>query len=1153
MNILFWIPPWGPHGDLIFFRNSLKKHLIPQANNLASSGWTIDFVLPEFLMTEQNALDKNVNLIEFNLSDQISSFSNLSDPSVKYYLNRTDGYYEKEKNHLSKILGSNYDIIILWETPVPFLEVMYPDALIVHQMPGAFSRSPYPHTVTFDPIGLYKRGSLFRYAEEIQNQKTIQTHRSITQEFIGKARDAINSLQPFQKRSLDSEGKFKKLVLLPLQVSEHYSFQADTKYINQTDFLLDVLNHVEPDVGVVVTQYVTPRVSDTVLNKEVLPVLQKRYPNLIFRDEFDRVSSVSQYLLPLVDEVITCSSSVGLQALAWPRKLTVQQDTFLRPLATPAVNTEGPDEFERSLNILSFLLNHNQPLATAVVSDREFLTELLLEMVTRKRAGMQGLDLLPSFSDIDPDYSSKLLKSFTTDRAERDLARSGERWAARQSEVGKFRRTLAAPAITAVTFDIFDTLIKRPTEVPADAYKFLERRALEVTRGIAEDFARVRVNAEVGTRESSTQGEITLSEIYASIQSYYGLSAEVTHELMQAEIEMEIRLIQPRAFGKKCWEIAISSGKPVYLISDMYLSADVIERMLLKAGYQGYKKLFLSSDYLVRKKEGGLFDISLQEINRPASEVLHIGDNEVADIEQAQARGMKTFRLLRAIDRMRGNDHYKLIYPPRSGTGERARSAIAGLTAHELFDAPAGEFEKNSHFHGNPHHMGYAGLGPLLTGFMLWLGWQAKRDGIKRLYFLSREGWILKQVYDAIHINDTGAIPSICLYASRRATRVANLRSQGDVLALSGAPFRAKVAVGELLQNRFGLTEGDVEPAAWKASGYSGWSDKLESDMPGRVKFSGLCGRIAEQILQSAASERDSYLDYLDRAGLSSESNPAIVDIGWKGNMQGSLGDLLGRPIHGYYYATLQGAEVWKEKGHKLWAYMGDLLSQDHPSVVVSHRHLAEYLTCHVERTLIRIERSGDELRPVFQSEESQSVRRHLIEEVHQGCTQFARDFVRDYGHLLGQIWIDPFLGERALASFFAKPSEVDAALLLGHYFEDALGGVSRHHIIHPNAEVAKKDSVWKEGADVVHAKATATIADSKQNPAVQPNGLRSDDRQNLFMRFEAALYIENVVVWALTSRRKYEKYKRDRRAFFEDSRNTLAKRWYRWTKRKTY
>jgi len=1147
MKVLFWIPPWAAHGDPLFYRNCLKKHLAPQANTLASIGWEVDFVLPELLNSERNALDYSVNPIDFKISDQIAAFGTLSDPSAELYLNGKERSQDKIVAHLSTMLGDAYDIILLWETPVPFLELMHPEALIVHQMPGAFSRAPYPHTVTFDPVGLYRHGSLYKHASEIQSFEPNAANLAVTRDFLARVRDAIQTLQPIDKKLLSKRNRFEHLALLPLQVSAHYTFRADTAYLNQTDLLLDVLSTTSPQTGVVVTQYVTPRVSDTAINKDNFHVLQKSYPNLIYYEEFDRISSVSQYLLPLVDEVITCSSSIGLQALAWSRKLTVRGDTFLQPLATPPVSIEKHDEFERSSRILSFLLNHNQPLASSVVSDREFLSNLLLDMLQRKRAGARGLDLMPAFSDIDPGYSKKLLSAFTVERAERDLARSGERWAARQAEIGKFRRAVSDPEVAAVTFDVFDTLIKRPTEVPADAYKFLERGALEITHGVAEDFARVRLNAEVSTRELSEKGEITLEEIYSCIQAYYDLSEQTTKSLLQAETEMEVGLIQPRPFGRKCWDIAVSSGKPIYLISDMYLSAEVIERMLRKAGYQGYKKLFLSSDYLVRKKEGGLFDVALQEIKLPPSQVLHVGDNKVADVEQAQARGMKTFRLLRAIDRLRGNDHYKLIYPPRSGAGERARSAIAGLTAHALFDAPAGEHEKNSHFHGNPHHLGYAGLGPLLTGFMLWLGRQAQRDGITRLYFLSREGWILKQVYDALHVNDSNAVPSTYLYASRRATRVASLRSQGDVLALSGHPFRAGATVGELLQNRFGLAESDVSPSVWADSGYTGWPDKLESDPAGRVKFSRLCGRLMEQILEVAGRERGCYLTYLERVGICQCDNPGVVDIGWKGNMQGALADLIERPIHGYYYATLQGAEVWKAKGNKLWAYMGDLLAANHPSVVVANRQLLEYLTCHVESSLIRVERSGTDLTPVFRSEENHGARRQLIEEVHQGCTQFARDFEREYGHLSGQIWIDSFLGERVLASFISTPSKVDAALLLGHHFEDALGGVSRQYIIHPQAKRAASDSVWKVGAAVVHA--TTKPAASKVKSLVQPEAESSTAVVGRESSSVPGRKLEDIAIRLLTDNRKYQKYRRDRQAFFEDSRSSLIRQWYRWAR----
>ncbi len=1144
MKVLFWMPPWAAQGDPVFYRNCFKKHLAPQANILASNGWSIDFVLPEFLSSERGLLSQTITLINLSISDQIAIFGSVLDPSVELYLNGKDKSYDIEVAHLSTILARSYDIILLWETPVPFLEIMYPNALIIHQMPGAFSRAPYPHTVTFDPIGLYKHGSLYLHANDIPKNETNCISDEIARNFIYRVRDSINSLQPFSRSQLNYKNKFNHLVLLPLQVSSHYAFQADTKYSNQMDFLLDVLSKVPLQTGVVVTQYVSPRVSDTVINKEILSVLKNSYPNLVYREEFDRISSVSQYLLPLVDEVITCSSSIGLQAFSWPRKLTVLEDTFLHRLATPTVSAEKDDEYERSLRILSFLINHNQPLFSSVVTDRKFLSTLLLEMLARKRSGKKGLELMPAFSEIDPEYSEKILGSFSIERAERDLTKSTDRLSTYQAEIGKFRRAVLNSEISTVTFDVFDTLIKRPTELPADVYKFLEGRALNITNGVAEDFARVRLNTEVETRKLSTKGEITLREIYTKIQDFYALPEQITENLLQAEIEMELRFIQPRPFGKKCWEIALASGKPIYLISDMYLSYEVIEQMLQKVGYGGYKKIFLSSEYLLRKKEGGLFDAVLQEIKISPSKVLHVGDNKIADVEQANARGIKTFRMLRAVDRMRGNNHYKFIYPPKSGVGERARSAISGLIAQTLFDSPAGQHEKNSHFHGNPQYLGYAGLGPLLTAYMLWLGRQAKRDGISRLFFLSREGWILKQVYDTLHISDKSAVPSAYMYASRRATRVSSLRSEGDVLALSGQPFRAGIAVGELLNSRFGLVESDLITLILQEFGYFNWTSKLESDSASRMKFSELCSRLANHILDVAKNERECYLDYLARIGFAHSEKPGVVDIGWRGNIQGALANLIGQPIHGYYYATLQGAEVWKSKGNKMWAFMGDLVSSNHPSVVVANRHLIEYLTCHVESSLIRIEKSGNDLIPIFRSEENYGMRRQLIEEVHQGCIRFAHDFEREFGYLFGQIWIDPFLGEGVIASFINSPSKIDAELLLGHHFEDALGGVSRQYIIHPQSRRAARDSVWKMGAYAIHGDGIDDLGslNHSQGKTITPNSVVNKDPNLTMLR-----QCEDVLIKVFTSDKKYQKYKRNRQTFFDDSRSRFLKIWAMW------
>lgn len=1141
MKALFWTSPWAAHGDPLFYRNALRKHLIPQANLLKSAGFDVELILPALLGSERSGIASGIRVIDLPFDAPLQLYGT-RDPSEELYLGQSPELTRRLAKNLEKFLSLEYDVILLWETPVPFMEELFPNALIVHQMPGFFSRPPFPHTVTFDPSGLYKNGTLYRCAGDILNTAPTPRKLEVTREFVSSVRRSVNAIQPFDSGTLDPKGEYSRLLLLPLQVSAHYAFQADTNYETQTDFLLDVLSQEPEDTGVVVTQYVTPRVQDAVLNRDVAAALFQIKPNLIYREEFDKVSSVSQYLLPFVDSVRTCSSSVGVQAMAWGRELEVDQATFLAPFATREVTSKGMSWDHACDSTLSFILNTYQPLASAVVEDKAFLVSLLEEMVARKRAGRSGLDLLPDFSSIDPDYPQRLLDGFRVERAARDISRTSHAWSAQQREIEKFRKALASPSLKAITFDIFDTLIKRPVETPADIYKFLETIALDLTSGIAEDFARVRVTAELDARNAREDNEITLDDIYENIQQYYKLDRSVLEAVKHAEIKLELQVVSARPFGRKLWGLAVSSGRPIYLISDMYLPEVVIRSMLDKTGFKGYRKLYLSSSYGKCKKRGELFDIVLGELGIEPNAILHIGDNKIADIEQPQARGINAFRTPRAIDRLRGNEIYRNIYPPKSGAGERARTALAGLTAHALFDCPSGEHEKTTHFQGSPWNLGYAGLGPMLTGYMLWLGRQAKRDGVSHLYFLSREGWLLRQVYCALH--GENALPCTYLYASRRATRVASLTGKGDVLALAAQPFKPGVSLSELLRNRFGIEASDIPVAALHQAGFSSIDEPLSPDAIGRVRFSNLCGSVTDLILQEAQAEREAYLSYLKTVGLDSQSRAAVVDIGWRANIQGALGQLLGRPLHGYYYATLQGTEKWRSKGHTIWGYAGDMLANEHPSAAIKHRPLLEYLTCHIEPSLLKLERKGDVSVPIFRAEEGLSTRRIFIEQVHEGAIRFARDFRDGFEQCYDELWIDSFLGERVFASFANAPSSVDALMLAGHSFEDALAGVSRKFLVTPTSRNAHKESVWKQGA--VAAYKLAETSGPAELPTIkhayQKDAEVKKDRKRLIHR------LESLVIKLLVNEKKQGKYQRSREEFLRDARSPLAQAWLRWT-----
>ncbi|WP_058969130.1 HAD family hydrolase [Type-D symbiont of Plautia stali] len=1060
--------------------------------------------------------------------------------------NLMGSYLKKIEEFLRSKLPTHYDVILLWETPVPFLDNLYSESLIIHQMPGAFCRAPYPHMVTFDPIGLYKHGPLYKHFEEIIGKET--NENNFVTDFGFKVKDSISKLSTFTSNELDPTSKFKKLTLLPLQTSGHYAFQADTPYISQADYLVETLQNTDQETGLVVTQYVTPKVKDTVLNSEVVSAIKGNWGNIIYDEKFDQINSISQYLIPHVSEVVSCSSSIALQSMIWNRDIKVPHDTFMRKLSLDEINRSKWSKEEVYSSVLDFILNNQQILASKILSDGHFLDSLIKKLIKNKMEGKSGIELYADFTSIDPNYSNSVLESFTVERAARDIKNADESISLMTADAFKLERIVRREGVEHITFDVFDTLINRPVESPSDAYKFLETIALNLSNGLTEDFFKVRLTSEVETRRNSDKGEITLDEIYEKIQDHYQINIETLEKIKKAEIELEISLIESRPAGKKLWEAAVRCGKPISIISDMYLPHCVVEKMLDKAGYSGYKKLYVSSSYGVRKKEGGLFDIVLDELNIPSEKVLHVGDNVAADISMPKSKGMLTFRILRALDRMRNHTAYKKIFNPRRGAGEKPRSIIAGLIATKLFDSQLTSAEDNSLFMGRPFNLGYSALGPMLTSYMQWVSRQAKEDGISRLFFLSREGWLLKQIYDVIVKDDDKAAPSTYLYCSRRAVRVASIKNKNDILNLASQPFSSGITLSKLLDYRFGLDSKEITNELAISFGFTSQNEELESDAVTKVRFSKLCLALEEKILEQSEKEREVYLEYAKNSGLLDESKPGIIDIGWKANMQASLGNLINRPLNGYYYATLQGAECWLKHGHEIKGFIGDFVTLEHSSSAVNNRHLTEFLICHSERSLISMSKDSSGLIVKnFRDEPNHAMRSSLIDEIHSGAISYSRDVYKRFGHLSAQAYCDWSLGEKVFSEFLNNPHQRDASMFVGYAFEDSFGGVSKKFVI---ANKSDQVSVFAKGADVYYAKSKpqplVKQASQVQNTVAKPKPSVNLEPDEITVVPRFYRIVESFVLKRFSSEKKYKKYTKDRDNFFLDSKAKSMQKWYK-------
>lgn len=195
-----------------------------------------------------------------------------------------------------------------------------------------------------------------------------------------------------------------------------------------------------------------------------------------------------------------------------------------------------------------------------------------------------------------------------------------------------------------VSFDVFDTVVKRDVAEPKDVFALIESRLREGTEPCVEHFYAQRVEAERAARQTNHGREVTLEEIYRQIP----VSDEQRLELMQLECQTEIEVSRPNIPIKHVYDACVQQGKKVLFISDMYLPSDVILQILRKNGYNtGH--LYVSCEAGRTKRDGRLFTYVQKAEDLTIDGWLHIGDAIPGDFLSPKRLGIKTLLINRYL------------------------------------------------------------------------------------------------------------------------------------------------------------------------------------------------------------------------------------------------------------------------------------------------------------------------------------------------------------------------------------------------------------------------------------------------------------------------------------------------------------------------
>ncbi len=194
-----------------------------------------------------------------------------------------------------------------------------------------------------------------------------------------------------------------------------------------------------------------------------------------------------------------------------------------------------------------------------------------------------------------------------------------------------------------LSFDVFDTLLLRSSRCEQERfYEVSSSVQALIPHASAWDIFAARCRAHALAYECAAHKdgvpEATLRQVLSGTLALLGQDAGLLSALEAAELEFEREELRCHP-GLEAFLSTHYAGRPVLLLSDMYLSADQISQ-LVRANYPELEfRVYVSNECGLSKRSGTLYGHALREEGLAASSMLHMGDNIKSDVFQAKRAG----------------------------------------------------------------------------------------------------------------------------------------------------------------------------------------------------------------------------------------------------------------------------------------------------------------------------------------------------------------------------------------------------------------------------------------------------------------------------------------------------------------------------------
>lgn len=442
------------------------------------------------------------------------------------------------------------------------------------------------------------------------------------------------------------------------------------------------------------------------------------------------------------------------------------------------------------------------------------------------------------------------------------------------------REQISKKSPSLISFDVFDTVITRTVGDPEAVFLKIGQRLFNEGLIKVEPFIfqRLRLEAERRARHNYRGIEVSLEQIYGEFVFSSALEDKLQIFVDTEETVEKESILPIPGMVKFVQEIREKYGRVIY-ISDMYLSHKFVSSILREHGLlTSTDTLYISSSQKCWKPNGELFLEVLEKEQKMPSELFHIGNSYKADVAPSKNLGTHSY-YFSAGNPNKSETTLNNHYPETAGV----TALLSGSSKKTRFSFQGTDLDQKVAW-----NTAASVTGPIVLMFALWVLETAKRNSLKKLYFLARDGHLpYLATKKLLATNSYPGIEAHYLYGSRPTYYALSITTLDEtewskLVIHGGHSYDCIEEIRTALMAKECTFENFLDKNKFPKNN---WTKRLSGVELAEIKDKILHSKdFNEAVLADIKDTQATMHEYFTLEGFDKNAGMAFVDVGWTTN-----------------------------------------------------------------------------------------------------------------------------------------------------------------------------------------------------------------------------------------------------------------------------